>query len=54
MDKLLNRIIDENKKYTKFGRVASYIPELKKANGERVIYKVKVRDLLGRNASRIN
>ena len=34
MDKLLNRIIDENKKYTKFGRVASYIPELKKANGD--------------------
>ena len=33
MDKLLNNIIDKNKKYTEFGRVATYIPELKKANG---------------------
>ena len=35
------------------GIVIRPVQELKKANGERIIYKVKVRDLLGRNATRI-
>lgn len=34
MENLLNNIIKSNKKYTNFGQVASYIPELKKANAE--------------------
>jgi glutaminase len=32
LKELLQKIIDENKKYTKKGNVATYIPELKKAN----------------------
>lgn len=34
MENLLNNIIKSNKKYTNFGQVASYIPELKNANSE--------------------
>lgn len=34
MENLLSDIIESNKKYTNFGQVASYIPELKKANPE--------------------
>ena len=34
MENLLNNIIKSNKKYTNFGNVASYIPELKNANSE--------------------
>ena len=34
MENLLNNIIKSNKKYTNFGQVASYIPELKNANAE--------------------
>ena len=34
MENLLSDIIESNKKYTHFGQVASYIPELKKANPE--------------------
>ena len=34
MENLLNNIIKSNKKYTNFGKVASYIPELKNANSE--------------------
>ncbi|MBC5997434.1 glutaminase A [Romboutsia ilealis] len=34
MENLLNNIIKLNKKYTNFGQVASYIPELKNANSE--------------------
>ena len=32
METMLNNIISSNKKYTADGKVASYIPELKKAN----------------------
>ena len=32
MENLLNDIISANKKYTSNGNVATYIPELKKAN----------------------
>lgn len=32
MDKLLNSVIDNNRKWTKSGRVADYIPELAKGN----------------------
>lgn len=32
MDKILQDILDKNKKYTKYGQVASYIPELKNAH----------------------
>lgn len=32
MEKILNRIIDNNKEYYKFGKVADYIPALKNAN----------------------
>ena len=42
-----------NPKMEMEGIVIRPVQELKKANGERIIYKVKVRDLLGRNASRI-
>ena len=31
MNNLLKQIIDENRKYTNYGQVASYIPELKNA-----------------------
>lgn len=31
MEKVLNDIIEKNRKYTEFGKVATYIPELKKA-----------------------
>jgi glutaminase len=34
MNKLLENIIDNNRKYTKGGKVASYIPELGKANAD--------------------
>ena len=34
MDKLLDDIIKNNKKYAKYGQVATYIPELRKANAE--------------------
>lgn len=34
MEKLLKDIIKSNKKYTNYGQVASYIPELKNANAE--------------------
>lgn len=34
MEKLLKDIIELNKKYTNYGQVASYIPELKNANAE--------------------
>lgn len=34
MSRLLETIIENNKKYTKDGEVASYIPELAKANGD--------------------
>jgi glutaminase len=34
MNKLLETIIDNNRKYTKGGKVASYIPELGKANAD--------------------
>ncbi len=34
MDKLLQKIIEDNKKYTNYGQVASYIPELKNARQE--------------------
>lgn len=34
MKKLLENIIENNRKYTKNGKVASYIPELSKANGD--------------------
>lgn len=34
MENLLNNIIKSNKKYTNFGQVASYIPELKNANSD--------------------
>ena len=42
-----------NPKMEMEGIVIRPVQELKKANGERIIYKVKVRDLLGRNATRI-
>ncbi|CAH2212302.1 glutaminase A [Tepidibacter aestuarii] len=32
MDKILQQIIDDNKTYTEHGNVATYIPELRKAN----------------------
>ena len=32
MNKILQDIIDDNRKYTEQGQVATYIPELKKAN----------------------
>ena len=32
MEKILQNIIDENKRYTEYGNVATYIPELRKAN----------------------
>ena len=31
MNNLLKQVIDENRKYTNYGQVASYIPELKNA-----------------------
>jgi hypothetical protein len=31
MNNLLKKVIDENRKYTNYGQVASYIPELKNA-----------------------
>jgi glutaminase len=34
MKKILDTIIDENRHFTKEGKVASYIPELSKADGE--------------------
>lgn len=34
MEKKLEKILDENKKYTNYGQVASYIPELGKASRE--------------------
>ena len=34
MENMLNDIIVSNRKHTANGQVASYIPELKKANGE--------------------
>lgn len=34
MKKLLENIIDNNRQYTKLGKVASYIPELSKANSD--------------------
>lgn len=42
-----------NPKIEMEGIVIRPVRELKKGNGERVIYKVKVADLLGRNARRI-
>ena len=42
-----------NPKMEMEGIVIRPVQELKKANGERIIYKVKVRDLLGRNAAGI-
>lgn len=32
MDELLEQLIEENRHYTKEGRLANYIPELAKAN----------------------
>ncbi|MCT4508742.1 MAG: glutaminase A [Tepidibacter sp.] len=32
MEKILQQIIDDNKKYAEYGNVATYIPELRKAN----------------------
>ena len=31
MNNLLKQVIDENRKYTNYGQVASYIPDLKNA-----------------------
>lgn len=36
MDKLLNEILDKCRPFTKDGRVANYIPELEKANPEKI------------------
>ena len=31
MNNILEEVIDDNRKYTNYGQVATYIPELKKA-----------------------
>ena len=58
LDEIAQKVISSpasllNSRLEMEGIVVRPVQELKKANGERIIYKVKLRDLLGRNAGKI-